>query len=126
VPWTTGKLLAWDYTCSDSLAPSNVDTTLSSTTSVAAQAELRKNRKYEHLGQEYFFIPIASETLGGWGPQGSKFLSKLGKMLLLQSKNPREPEFLFQRLSMAIQRGNAISLLGGVKGGPILQELEDI
>ena len=41
----------------------------------------------------------------------SSFIGELGKRITMVSGDPREPEFLFQRLSVAIQRGNAISVL---------------
>ena len=112
IPWGSGKLLTCYFTCSDTLAPSNINV------NAAEEAEQRKRRKYQSLGPAYTFTPIACETLGGWGTEGRLLLTKIGKLLRLHSGNPKESVYLFQRLSIIIQRGNANSLLDGVKGGP--------
>jgi len=39
------------------------------------------------------------------------FIQELGRRISLASGDPRETAFLFQRLSAAIQRGNAIAIL---------------
>ena len=53
------------------------------------------------------FQPIAVESLGPVNAYGCAFLSKLGR----KSGDDRETSFLFQRLSVLIQRFNAILLL---------------
>ena len=67
VPWQRGKILVWDVTCSDSLAPSLRDIAIREPGAVAAAAEYRKSSKYAHLNATYHFIPIAVETLGVLG-----------------------------------------------------------
>jgi len=57
------------------------------------------------------FQPIAVESLGPSNASGCAFLSKLGHKLSTQSGDDRETSFLFQRLSVLIQRFNAILLL---------------
>jgi len=56
------------------------------------------------------FQPFAVESLGPINASGRVFLSKLGRKLADQSDDDREISFLFQRLSVFIQRYNAISL----------------
>jgi hypothetical protein len=126
IPWREGKLMAWDYTCCDSLAPSHLNATVSASSTAACAAEERKKAKYASLDNGYIFIPIASETLGGWGPTATLFLKKLGSLLNEQTRNPRSSEFLMQRLSMAIQRGNATSLIVAQPCGPGLPELSEL
>ena len=41
---------------------------------------------------------------------GQDFISELGRQLSSSTDDPRETSFLFQRLSVAVQRFNAISL----------------
>ena len=50
------------------------------------------------------------ESLGPINASGRVFLSKLGRKLANQSGDDREISFLFQRLSVFIQRYNAILL----------------
>jgi len=57
------------------------------------------------------FQPIDVESLGPINAPGCAFLYKLGRKLFTQSGDDRETSFLFQRLSVLIQRFNAILLL---------------
>ena len=52
----------------------------------------------------------AVESLGPINASGRVFLSKLGRKLANQSGDDREISFLFQRLSVLIQRYNVILL----------------
>ena len=62
-----GRCLLWDYTCSDTLAPSYVENSAKSPGYVAKEGEERKFKHSEHLANEYEFIPISIETFGTWG-----------------------------------------------------------
>ena len=55
-------------------------------------------------------MPIAFETTGIAGEQTDKFISELGRRMAGNTGNRREVEWLRQRLSMAIIRGNAASI----------------
>ena len=74
-------------------------------------AEWAENRKFEtygnYLGDDYHFVPIANETFGSWGPIGHKFIKDICKLIQGISKEPRSTAFIFQAISVAIQRGNA-------------------
>ena len=70
-----------------------------------------KNRKYESLAVSKIFIPLAFETYGPICSEGITFLEELGRRIASISDDPRETSFLFQRLSVAVQRGNAMSVL---------------
>jgi len=54
--------------------------------------------------------PIAVESLGPLNETACQFLKNLGRRISVQSGDERESAFLFQRLSVAIQRFNAIML----------------
>jgi len=58
------------------------------------------------------FVPFAVETMGPVGNEATEFLSALGKRLTARSDDPRESTFLFQRLSVLIQRYNAVAFKG--------------
>ena len=68
--------------------------------------------KYTALSTTHTFIPLAFETLGAWGEQAKGFVSELGRRISAITGDVRETDYLRQRLSIAIQRGNALSIRG--------------
>ena len=80
---------------------------------VAEMAASRKEAKYATLRTHYDFQPIAVETLGPINESATCFLHDLGRRISLVSGKDREPQFLFQRISVAIQRFNAVLLHDG-------------
>ena len=87
----------------------------------AAKAEAAKIHKYSAIAATHVFIPLAFETLGAWGTQAQKFVGDLGERIAGITGDVRETAFLKQRLSIALQRGNAISIRGTLKA---LNDLE--
>ena len=55
------------------------------------------------------FVPLAVETLGALGEEAATFFRDIGRRIAVAAGEPRSTQFLFQRLSIAIQRGNAAS-----------------
>ena len=49
------------------------------------------------------------ETMGPINAKGQAFLADLGRLLAQVSGEPRETSYLFQRLSIIIQRFNAVA-----------------
>ena len=80
----------------------------------AAHAETEKANKYSSLDQAYYFQLVAIETSGSVGPSTMSFLRDLGHHLKMTTGEPQSFTFLLQRLSVAIQSGNAISVLGSL------------
>ena len=74
VPWQRGKILVWDATCSDTLAPSHRDIAVREPGAVAAAAENRKRAKYSHLDATHHSVPFVVETLGVLGSEARAFL----------------------------------------------------
>ena len=58
------------------------------------------------------FIPIAIETLGPFCVEGQSFIREIGRRTTAITSDLREAAFLFQRLSLAVQRYNAICIAG--------------
>jgi len=58
---------------------------------------------------------MAIETTGVYGKSTASFLSSLTKKLGDASRAPRECQWLYQRLSLAMVRGNAASILACVQ-----------
>ena len=111
-PWAGGKNLVWDFTCRDTLAMSHVAGTSTECGKAAMEAESAKLSLYKDLVQEYEVVPVALETLGSWGPSSLKFIEDVGKRIIQATGEKKSKYFLLQAISMAVQRGNVISVLG--------------
>ena len=70
-----------------------------------------KINKYAPLTDRFHFVPVAVETSGVFGPKTLSFLRKLGALTNAWVDYPKESMYLFQRLSLAIVRGNAHAIL---------------
>ena len=108
IPWLSGKCAVWDVTVVNTLANSYLSSTSVTACSAAEIAAARKDDKYVALSVDRVFIPVAFETLGQIGVKATSFLRDLGRRLSCVTDDPRETAFLFQRLSVAVQRFNAI------------------
>ena len=75
----------------------------------AENAATRKEDKYVDLQPKYTFIPLAFETLGPINVKGVEFLQELGRRLAAISDDNRRTSFLLQRISITLQRFNAIT-----------------
>jgi hypothetical protein len=114
--------MVWDFTCRDTLAPSYLTQTSTSSGAAANAAERDKRRKYAEI-EQFHFIPIGAETLGPWGPEAMSFLNELGDKLITSSKEKRAKSFLLQRLSMAVVRGNSACVLNTLPSFKTLEEI---
>lgn len=101
------KLL--DFNCSGTLAPSYVENFAKKDSKAGKEEEDRKIRQYEHLSNEYDFIPISVESFGTWGELGLQFIKDVGKSWEDKTQQKRSKSFLLQALSIAFQRGNALA-----------------
>ena len=114
VPWEHGKCAVCDFTYPDTLAPSyRAAVAVSALGSVAAQTEMRKITKCSSLNSTlYSFMPVAIESLGTFGVRTLKFIRDLGRRIVLQSGDSLAAPYHIQRLAVAVQRGNAASIIG--------------
>ncbi|CAH2088946.1 unnamed protein product [Euphydryas editha] len=117
IPWERGRALLWDATCVDTLAPSHVRETAVRMGAAAEKAEMTKRHKYSSLIQSYVFVPFAVETLGPWSSSAKKILKELTPRLIASTGDRRAGAFFAQRIGIAIQRGNAASILGTIPRG---------
>ncbi len=116
VPWENGKPLVWDATCPDTLAISYRPQATSNTGAVASLAEQRKSSKYCGLTPTHHFTPVAIESLGAIGPLTMTFLKDLGRRIQLRTGEEKAPLYLLQQVSIAVQRGNCVSVRGSIGG----------
>ena len=81
---------------------------------MAAAAEGKKDAKYSSLPPTHCFSPLAIETMGVLGPKSLALVREIGRRITGESGEPRSTDFLLQRLSVAVQRGNSASVCGSV------------
>ena len=110
--WKEGKCLIWDFTCCDPGCDSYVNQASKEACSAATTIENKKVDKYSNLSDNYHFVPGAVETYEGFGPQGFKLLKSIGQKIHEATGEKRSTAFLLQNISMAIQRANAVCVLG--------------
>ena len=67
--------------------------------------------KYCDLAGAHLFFPVAIETAGTWNQMAVELVQEIGRRITLVTEDSKETVFLFQRLSIALQRGNAVSFL---------------
>ena len=122
-PFKEGKCLVWDFTCVNSIANAHLKETSKHPGAAAEKAEKMKIAKYKQLQKDYHMVPVAVETFGGWGPEGASLIKTLGKIIQDKTGEKRSTFFLFQSISLAVQRGNAASVLGTARPGDQLDEI---
>ena len=70
--------------------------------------------KYVDLGARYIFEPIAIETLGVFNASARQLLADLGKRISINTGEATETSYLFQRISVLVQRFHAVLLHGSL------------
>jgi hypothetical protein len=110
IPWQNGKPVTWDVTVATTLSNSYISASAGSGGAAAELAASKKISKYADLPASYIFQPIALETLGTMNGSAAEFFTDLGRRISIVSGEEREGLFLFQRLSVTLQRYNAILL----------------
>jgi hypothetical protein len=112
IPWQGGRSLTWDVTVVDTFAASYLAANSFAAGGAAAAAVVRKSAKYATLATSHIFMPIALETLGTVNTEALDFFADLGRRIAANSNDNRETSFLFQRLSVIVQRYNAVAFRG--------------
>jgi len=103
--------MAWDVTVPDTYAESLIDDTATEAEAAANQAATNKIAKYNELAGTHIFCLVAIETGGTWNQWAVELVQEIGRRATLITGEPRESTFLFQQLSIAVQRGNAVAFL---------------
>ena len=109
----------WDFTCVHTISRSHLKEACKQP---GAAAEKVKNDKYKNLQRDYYLVAIAVEALVAWKSAGATLIKTLGKIIREKTGEKRSTFFLFQSISMAVQRGNAASILGTIKNGEKLDK----
>ena len=114
IPWKTGRTLVWDATCTDTFAASHLTLAAREARAVAALAEERKRAKYLDLAQTHHFVAVVVETTGAMGTDALDFFADVGSRVRAVSNEAQSRSFILQQVSVALQRGNAASVLGTI------------
>ena len=114
LPWSKGHSLAWDFTCAHRLAASHLSKGGQEGSSVATAKEAIKRQHYNDFPSCYILEPLAVETLGGIGDSSCAFPRTHGQRIQEQTGEKLSSAWLRQRLSIAVQRGNAACILESV------------
>src|SRR6218665_2756627 len=109
IPRRAGRNLVWDAAVIDTLAPSYLQATAATAGAAAEIADAIKTKKYQDLLNTHQFIPLSMETLGPINETGITFVADIGRLLTQATDEGRETSFIFQRLSVTIQRFNAVA-----------------
>ena len=114
IPWQKGLPLLWDFTCCDTLAPSNLSTSSGGSSRLANSAESAKLRKYSKLTSSFLFSSLCVETLGTWASGARSLVRRIGSRVMEQTGDNRATQFLIQKISLDVQRGNAVSVMATI------------
>jgi len=109
LPWAKGKTMAWDVTVPDTDAESHTGSTATKPGAAAHKTAQNKIDKYSKLASPRIFYPFAIETAGTWHEMATELTQEIGRCITTITEDTRATTFLFQRLSMALQRGNMVS-----------------
>ncbi len=80
-------------------------------------------KKYAFLAGPHEFIPVAVETSGVWSNDALRLIQRIGQKVSDVTGEVRATSYLFQRMSIILQRGNAASILGTLPAGRGLEEI---
>ena len=75
----------------------------------AEKAAIYKTTKNVALAATDFFVPVAIETSCAWCPQSAEFIEDLERRITTITNESLETTYLYQRMSVTIQRGNAVA-----------------
>ena len=101
----------------------NVQANSKSPGKATERSEKAKMVLYEDLCKDFIFTPIAVETFGSWGQDGLSLIKEIGRKICNTTGEKRSSFYLFQRISIAIQRGNAASVIGTAGSSSKLDEI---
>ena len=104
--------VTWEVTVADTFATSYLPLTSLEAGSPTEQEASLKIKKYGELARDHIFIPLACEATGNWCSEAIDFLHELGDRIFAVTGDRRESTFQFQRLSVALQKGNAACKIG--------------
>jgi len=95
-------------TVPDTYAESHIGSTATKPGAAAYKTAKNKIDKYSKLASTHIFYLFAIETAGTWHDMAIELTQEFGRRITTVTEDTREATFLFQRFSVAMQRGNAV------------------
>ncbi len=117
------KCLLLDATCSDTLTKSYVASTSRSAGTAGLGAEKKKYRKYQGIAYLYNYVPFAVETLGPFGDEVLDLVKSFERRIYAKTGEKRSRSYIIQRIRIAYQRGNSISVFSTIPTSSKLNEI---
>ena len=111
IPWTKGKPLTWNVNVPDILSDSHIKSTSAEAGSAAKQAATFKDFKYADIVSIHLFFPIAIDIAGTYDARARELIDEIGRRITAVTEDSKEMIYLYQRISIIIQRGHTISFL---------------
>jgi len=99
--------MVWDVTVPVTYAESHIGSTATKPGAAVQKSAQNKTDKYSKLASTHIFYPFAIETACTWHKMAIELTQEIGRRITTITEDTRDT--LFQRLSMAVQRGNAVS-----------------
>ncbi len=124
--WEKGRALVWDATCVDSLAISNMTGGTKHPGMASQKAAVRKHAKYSKIKQNYHLVAFAVETFGPWSKEAVDLINKIGSNLIRVTGEPKSKRYLIERISLAIQHGNAMSVISSIPKSSSMEEIYNL
>ena len=100
--------MAWDVTVPDTYAESYIGNTATKPGAAVHKTAQNKIDKYSKLASTHIFYPFDIETAGTWHEMVIELTQEIGRRITTITEDTRETTFLFQRFSLALQRGNEV------------------
>ena len=79
---------------------------------MAEMAEVKKKEKDISIARTHHFVPVAIETSGAFGPDALELVSDITRRMRIVTLEVKSRTYLIQRVSVALQQGNAAVILG--------------
>ena len=114
--------MVWDFTCSDTIASSHIQIFSVFPGKVSENAETAKLTKYCNLSADYEIVSIGVAAFSSWSPNRLNLIRDREK-IAQGTEELRSTSFLLEAISIAIQRGNACSVLGTIASPKKLEEI---
>ena len=100
----------WDSTCADPFALSH-RAVANPVRAVVEEAAKKKVAEYDSFKNTYHFVLLSFETLGAFSTSALELTKEIGEALTTRTNEPRSTQYLRERLSIAIQKGNSRSIM---------------
>ena len=100
---------------SDTCVTSHIASTSYLPGAATEHAVTLKKEKYAALSQTHEFVSLAIETSGVFNSEGLEFVKKIGSRISNASSDEKDTAYLFQHISVTIQRGTVSHFLDLLK-----------